>query len=321
MKKKFDTTLILEANDFDASAIERIRNFSDNLAFGLSDVQRPTGVEVIITRLKYYIDDEFVSPFPKLKYILSPTTGETHISPAILNHNIIKVITLKNHTRLLWNITSTPELAWGLFLNLARNVVTAFDSVKNNVWDRDQFKGRQINGMKIGIIGFGRVGQKIAQYAQCFGCDIIWNDPNPTCSDNLKQATNTKLFTLAKQSDAVFICASYRSGDTPIVTEKFLKNTAKKPFLINTSRANLIDEKAVCAALEKGTITAIATDVLKGEEQGTQSHSEILLRSLNHDDVLITPHIAGCTVEAMSLTENIILDVFLNELSVYSRAE
>ena len=139
MKKKFDTTLILEANDFDASAIERIRNFSDNLAFGLSDVQRPTGVEVIITRLKYYIDDEFVSPFPKLKYILSPTTGETHIAPAILNHNIIKVA-FKNHTRLLWNITSTQNLPGACFLIWHETSLQLLTS-KNNIWDRDQFRG------------------------------------------------------------------------------------------------------------------------------------------------------------------------------------
>lgn len=311
MQNKNVGILILEPKDFNPKVIVRLKKMSKFLFLGLDDIKNFGDIQVIFIRLHHYIDEDFIQKFPNLKYILSPTTGVTHINPEVAQNASINIITLKDHTSKLDKITSTPELAWGLFINLVRKILESHASVKSGLWDREKFKGLQIKGMTVGIIGYGRIGKQIQVYAKAFGCDVIWFDIVNVKSDSSGRTNH--LIDIAENSDAIFICASYSIGDPILIDEKFLRKTKKKPYIINTARANLVDESSICHALDTKLIRGFASDVLTGEDEGQQSESPLLLRAEMNGDVLITPHIGGCTLDAMNATEEIILDLFVEE--------
>lgn len=318
MKPSLSGILILEPFDFNPNVLKQLINMSDVVYLGIEDTRDFNKVELIFTRLNYYIDDVLIKKFPNLKYILSPTTGLTHIDTSVVTNTDLQITTLKNHTSKLSGITSTPELAWGLFINLVRKISVSYESVKDGFWDRDKFKGTQLRGMNIGIIGYGRIGRQLSVYANAFGCDVAWYDVS---IGNIKDQTDSRfsnLSDIAKYSDAIFVCASYSMGDLFIIDDIFLNKVTNRPYIVNIARANLVDEFALCSALEANKIRGVASDVLTGEDIGNISKSPLLLRAQKYNDVLITPHIGGCTLEAMQLTEQFTFDIFLKELTYYA---
>ncbi|MDB2369502.1 hypothetical protein N9W92_00990 [Planktomarina temperata] len=311
----FSGILILEPEGFSVKVIDKLKARSENVFFGLDDATHCDIVDVIFVRLSRYIDTKFVNKFKNLKFIVSPTTGYTHFSSEILNSQSFKVLTLKNKTNELSAITSTPELAWGLMLSLVRNIPSAnCDVIKGN-WCRDKFKGKQISGLKIGIIGFGRVGQKLAEYAKAFGSEVVWTDlKNVTCDPDLL-VRQVDLCTIASSCDVIFVTASYTLGDKYIIDKNFLSEVKRKPFIINVSRANLLDEEATLRSLEMGRISGVAADVIDGDEIMDIQTSRLWRAAKMMQNVLLTPHIGGCTTQGMEFTEALAADLLFNELS------
>src|SRR5690606_10220706 len=103
-----------------------------------------------------------------LRYILTPTTGLNHIDMEMAARQGIKVISLKGETEFLSGIPSTAEHTWALLLSLLRKIPAAHKHVMSGKWERDEFKAHNLCHYKLGILGFGRVGKQIAEYARVF---------------------------------------------------------------------------------------------------------------------------------------------------------
>ena len=114
--------------------------------------------DVIVVRLRNYLDEEFFEKAIKLSYIVTNTTGHTHINLSCAKRNGVEILSLKGEKVFLSNITPTAELTWGLLLNLIRKVNKATVDVNEGIWNRYKYPGETLNGKTLGIIGYGRLG-------------------------------------------------------------------------------------------------------------------------------------------------------------------
>ena len=294
------SNLKLLQDNFEVIELDTPQNDSDEI---LKDV------DVIFAPLGYRCGKEKIAKMPNLKVIASNTTGEPHINREYAEQKNVKVVSLKYEQEFLGTITPTAEHTWGLLLALTRNTPWAFQSVLGGVWNRRLFGGRKmISRMTIGIVGLGRLGKMIAEYAQAFQMQkILYFDPfveNPS-SENLHRCDTLKQ--LIQESDVVTLHVPVEKNTEKMFNKETFLNFKKGSIFINTSRAELVDENAMIDALESCILSGAAVDVFEGEFK--ENHNELLQKSRllkyakENNNLLITPHIGGSTIDAWEETE------------------
>ena len=255
----------------------------------------------IITRLAYRIDYDFLAQAKKIKFIATATTGLNHIAEGL----DLEIISLKGERDFLNKITPTAEHTWGLIIALARQYKKAFSSVESYFWDRDQNLGMQLFGKTIGIIGLGRLGFMVAQYAQAFGMRVLYYDIKQMNVDFREEL----LSSLLEKSDVVTIHLPFDSETRDFISHDELSLMKRNALLINTARGEIVNEDALLYALESGYIGGAALDVLNGEvtwKGKVPHHNKLIKYAKNNENLLITPHIGGACPDAMRMTEQFI---------------
>jgi len=185
-------------------------------------------------------------------------------------------------------------MALALTLSSLRNVVRSSKSVLHGSWDYTKFIGRQFNSLTVGIIGYGRLGRMYAKYCKALGSKIIVYDPYVKVKNNY--FTNNINF-LFKKSDIVSLHVHLNKKNRNIINSKKLNLMKSNVLIINTSRGELINEKNLIKFLKKNPKAKFATDVVSNEI--LKRKSNLLIRmAKNNDQIIITPHIGGMTVEA-----------------------
>ena len=257
----------------------------------------------IVVRLGITLNKEFLSRFNRLKFAATITTGTDHINTQYCKKEGIQLISLKEHTEFLEEIHATPEHTWGLLLSLMRKIPWAFDSVRKGIFDRKDFFGRELYKKCFGIIGFGRVGKILAQYAYSFGMDVIV-DELKEIEEDMYKVKSVPLEKLLKTADIISINLPLNKSTRHFLKEEHFKLMKKNAVLINTSRGAIIDEGALLIALENNDIAGAALDVLEHEslEQGVSSGHPLIKYARRNQNLLISPHIAGSTIESMEET-------------------
>lgn len=305
--------LILEPSNYSKKALEIYSNEGNIFFFNNIDDSISKIIDVIICRLNINIDSKFIDIFPKLKYIVSPTTALNHIDCEYACLKDIEIYSLRNIKNKINNITSTSELAIGLFFSLIRNIVDASNNVSfKKKWNRDSFRGRQIYGnFNIGIIGFGRIGEQIYRFLKPYNLNFYVHDKIETDQMILHNITNQNINTLVEKADSIFLCASYNNNDEPILDRNFFDKLKKSLYIINTSRGELIDEDALCDALVNGKVSGFACDVLTNELSKNFLRNNKIIQLCESNKIIVTPHIGGCTFEAMMETESQIAENFI----------
>lgn len=301
---------ILEFENYSTKAISTYSRAGD-VVFGEQPNYITKDVFCLVVRLSIKIDRVFLSRYPNLKWIASPTTGITHIDIPYASERNIKTITLRNCYDEIASITSTPELTLGLILSLIRNINFAYESVKRGEWERERFLGRQLSELNIGIIGFGRVGKQLSTYTNSIFKKTFFYDLHDIVLNKrgFEAIELNSVEKLCSKSDVIVLCASYNFGDPVIISrELFEKGYFTGKYLINTARGELVDELAIKEALENNFLLGYATDVISNEFNINDSPIISCLGKLN---VIITPHIGGCTVDAMRETEEILANKFM----------
>lgn len=256
---------------------------------------------VLVIGIGHVIDREMIDKAPNLKIIASATTGLDHVDLKYAQQQNITVLSLKGETEFLRSITPTAELSLGLMIALIRNTHAAYESVKRNEWDRDAYEGHTLSGKTLGVIGIGRLGSLMAEYGKALGMDVIYTDPEVDSIDYKKVSFNDVI----KQSDVISIHVHLNDENERMFNAKVFEQMKSTAFLINTSRGQIVDESALLAALATGTIAGYATDVLANELSFPDSLAEnpLITYAREHDNVIITPHIGGMTVEAREATD------------------
>lgn len=166
--------------------------------------------------------------------------------------------------------------------------------------DRAARRSRQLGGLTVGIVGFGRIGRMVAQLVRGFGARLVAADPLVAAAD--AAAAGVELVTLEELLEVADLISLHAPGDGVLVDEAFVRRTRSDAVLVNTARAALVDEAAVAAALRSGHLGSYAADVV-GDEGATGAaalDSPLLAADLAECTVL-TPHIAAQTLEAVDL--------------------
>lgn len=256
--------------------------------------------DVVIVRLRHQVDVELLDAAQSLKVIVSATTGLDHIDMECAAQKNIAVLSLRGETEFLRSIPATAELTWGLLLALVRNIPSAHASVLKGEWQRDRFKGHDLAGMRLGIVGLGRIGEKIARYGLAFGMRITAYDPYRNDANPGIEMKNS-LTELLVDSDIVSIHVPLNQETVNLIGIKELSVMPRGSWLINTARGAIVNEPALLEALKSGHLAGAALDVLAGERKN-ERQSMIDYARL-HSNLLLTPHIGGATYESMQATE------------------
>lgn len=266
--------------------------------------------DALLVGLGLQIDREVIDAGAKLKAVATATTGLDHIDVAYAQVKGIEILSLRGETEFLNSITGTAELAWGMLIALYRRIPQAFDAVKRYEWDRDAFKGYNLYGKTLGIVGLGRLGRWMARYGKAFGMRVLFYDPivsQMEAGDYMK----VRLDKLLDESDAVSIHVHLLPETEGMIGADEFRKMKQGAYLVNTSRGKIVDEAALLAALQSGHLAGYATDVLADElsfpEQGFRNHP-LVEYSKKHENLIIVPHIGGMTHDSRIAT-----DVFMAE--------
>ena len=252
-------------------------------------------IDILIVRLQKRIDMTILRRFPSLKMIISATTGSDHLDMESLQSAGIELVSLRDHTNFLKTIPSTAEFTWALICALIRNLPAAYEDVALGNWNRDKFRGFQLYNKKIGIIGLGRVGQKVAKYGNAFDMHVGYYDPFVDSTLHLRY---NSLDELLESCDIITVHVHLNEDSYHLLNHDNLSKVKKGSLLINTSRGNVWDEEALVDVFNTGKIKGIASDVLS-DELGVIHKSALWRLQQKGANVIITPHIGGATYDAM----------------------
>jgi len=193
------------------------------------------------------------------------------------------------------NTNAVAELAIALMLGISRKVPQAHHSLRTGVWEKESLKGTELSFKTLGILGCGKIGQRVADLARRgFDMQVVGYDMKPCIESTIKLASKEEVL---EKADYVTI---HTGGKEVIVGESELKLMKPTAFLINTSRGANVDETALYKALKEKTIAGAALDVYVDEPRIDGAEFKSNLRDL--DNVVFSSHLGASTVEAQRET-------------------
>jgi len=301
--------LITESREFAAEALECLRRVGNPI---LADVNREDlllavrEADVLWVRLRHRIDAEVMAAAPQLKVIATPTTGLNHIDLEAAESLGVSVLSLRGETEFLKEIRATAELTVGLMLALLRHIPAAVNDVDGGGWDRDSFKGRDLHGKTVGIVGYGRLGKMVARLLKPFGVRLLATDRHPEAGAG--DADCLPLPQLLREAEIVTLHVNLCPETTGFFGAEQFARMKKGAWFVNTSRGELVDETALLDALRSGQLAGAALDVLRNETSAGMGNHPLVAHAREHGNVIITPHMGGCTKESMEKTELFLAD-------------
>ncbi|MCX6360317.1 MAG: hydroxyacid dehydrogenase [Armatimonadetes bacterium] len=298
--------VVAESDGFSPAAAERLRGLGD-VAFadadraGLAALVRDA--DVLWVRLRHRIDADLLAAAPRLRAIVSPTTGLNHIDLDEAARRGVAVLSLRGETEFLRTVRATAEHTVGLLLALVRRIPGAARHVSAGGWNRDAFRGGELYGKTAAVVGYGRLGRIVAGYLAAFGMRVAAVDPNVEAAD---VDPGTRLCALGEalaEADVVTLHVNLDATTTGLFGAERFAAMRAGALLVNTARGELLDEAALLSALEQGRLAGAALDVLADERSDGMGGRPLVEYARTHDNLIITPHIGGATRESMAKTE------------------
>lgn len=317
--------LHLESYNYSESSLQKIRELG---VLTTSDIKDEAGLikhlsenkyDVIFTTLGYFLGEKMLSNQKVLKYIVTPTTGLNHIDLEYAKKRGIEVISLKGESEFLQNVKSTAEHTWALLLGLVRQIAKASAHTAKGNWNRQSLMCDELNTKTLGIIGYGRLGKIISQYAKAFGMQILVYDRNAARKDEAGKAglQVVEMNSLLQQADMVLLMVSYNPENENMIGEKEFDTMKEGVYFVNTARGEMVDETALLRALQSGKIKGAALDVLKNDsswKNEVPSPHPLIDYAASHSNLIITPHIGGYGKVSIHLTREFITEKFLKRI-------
>ncbi len=261
----------------------------------------------IVLRSRFKIDKAFLDAATNLKFIGRVGAGLENIDCEYAEQKGIKLIAAPEG-----NKTAVAEHALGMLLNLMNKLSYVDKEVRNGVWKREENRGIEIEGKTVGIIGYGNMGKAFAQRLKGFNCKVICYDIKPNMGDG--NAQQVSLDYLQLHSDIL----SLHTPETPdthhYVNKDFINGFAKSFWLINTARGKSVCTNDLVDALKLGKIKGAGLDVLEYEKSSFENmfSDNELPESFRYliiaENVLLSPHIAGWTIESKEKLAQVIVD-------------
>lgn len=186
---------------------------------------------------------------------------------------------------------SVAELAIGHMFAIARHIHIANVTLRQGQWNKKSYKGIELAGKTLGLIGYGRIAREVGTRARALGMEVVYYDLLGPYQH--EESEYRKMDQLLAEADFISLHIPYDAEKGPSLTKKEFEKMKDGVYLINTARGGVVCEEALLESLDSGKVAAAAVDVF--EEEPT--HNEALCA---HPKVSLTPHIGGSTKEAQS---------------------
>ena len=264
----------------------------------VKDLLSSTPIDTIVcnpNQQTYKIDKELLEN-TQVNTINSCSTGLNHIDLDYCKKNNIEIQCHKNDYKLINQLPSTSELAFGLMLSLLRNIPECNNHVSRYCWDYTQFMGRQIKDLTIGIIGYGRLGKMMYNFCEAFGANVKTYDPYLI---GYSSPNSLSLEDMFQKCDVISLHVHVTDETKYMINKDLLGLAEKDLYIINTSRGEIVNETDIVKALNTNKLTGYGTDVIENEFNDI-TKSPIIKAMNKGKNIIVTPHIGGMTIEGQT---------------------
>ncbi len=260
----------------------------------------------IVIRSRFDIDADFIDKAVNLKFIARVGAGLESIDQEYAAKKGITLISSPEGNR-----NAVGEHTLGMLLSLFNKLNKADREVKAGNWLREDNRGLEVDGKTIGIIGYGNMGKAFAKKLRGFDCKVLCYDIKEGMGDENAQQVTLENF--RSEVDVVSLHTPWTPLTNKMVDNDFINGFIKPFWLLNTARGRSVVTKDLVHGLKSGKILGAGLDVLEFEKLSFESlfTSEMpqeLKQLLAMDNVLLTPHVAGWTVESKTKLAQVIVD-------------
>ncbi len=260
----------------------------------------------IIIRSRFAIDKQFLDAASNLKFIGRVGAGLENIDVDYAKQKGITLIAAPEGNR-----NAVGEHTLGMLLSLFNKLNKADHEVRNGLWQREANRGIELDGKTVGLMGYGNMGKSFAKKLQGFDVDVLCYDINEHKGD--KNAKQVSLQELQQKSDVLSLHTPQTPETLGMVNSKFIDQFHKPFWLINTARGKSVVTNDLVDALKSGKILGAGLDVLEYEKSSfedmfTSEMPAAFQYLMKADNVLMTPHVAGWTVESKEKLAQTIVD-------------
>jgi len=258
---------VLICDPIDSGGVELLKNFRFEIVMkpGISyeDLKNEVAdYHVLIVRSRTKVTREIIDAGKNLRIVARAGAGVDNIDVEYAEKKGVRVICASEAVA-----TAVAELTIGLIISLARQIPKADHAMRDKKWIKGKIEGWELQGKTIGIIGFGRIGRKVARRARAFGMKIMVSELNSPPEDLLREldAQLVPLEELLRKSDVVTLHVPLTPQTHHMIGKSEIQRMKNGAYIINTSRGPVIDENALLEALKTGKIAGAALDVYEKE--------------------------------------------------------
>lgn len=307
-----DKGIDVEVREWSHDSIEKLQE--DNLRVeqeGAEAVTLPAAlledaddVEILITQFAP-VNTAVLDKLPKLKYIGVLRGGVENVNQQVALARGIEVMNTPGR-----NARSVAEFTVGMMLAEMRNIARSHDALRDKFWRKDSPNHQaipELGGKVVGLVGLGHIAQLVAGFLSAFGTEIIFYDKYVSGHERYEKVDT--LDELVTRADVVSLHARMTPETENLINAHHFALMKSSAIIVNTARSGLINEEDMVAALKAGKIMGAALDTFDDEPLADDS----AFYSLNN--VTITPHIAGSTIDAFSNSPKLFAEILLKKLS------
>ena len=271
--------------------------------------------DVLIMRVDPAINKEILDAAKNLKVIGVCSVGLNHIDMDTAKAKVIQVFNAPG-----MNANAVAELTISKMLDLSRHTIPANYDVKvNKNWDKHKFVGRELRGKTLGILGFGRIGQRVGELGRAFKMNIVAYDPYlPAHVFEEQQATSMSIDEVLKTSDYVTIHMPLTPETKNLFNAKSIAEMKPDAVVLNMARGGIVNEQDMYEALKAGKIGGYASDVMENElaagglTEGATFDSPLF----ECDNFIVTPHLGAQSTDASRDIAGLIISKVKEALSL-----
>ncbi|WP_027909128.1 2-hydroxyacid dehydrogenase [Pseudomonas sp. URMO17WK12:I4] len=257
--------------------------------------ERGAEIDIVVTSARYGCTAEQLAQMPNLKAICSFGVGHDSIAVEEAKARGIAISTTPDVLN-----ECVADTAIGLIIDTARQFAASDQHVRQGKWLKGQYPlTRKVSGKKLGIVGFGRIGKEIAKRAAGFDLDIRYHNRRPDPSTDYAYEADLKA--LSRWADFLVLACPGGASTHHLIDAEVLAALGAQGILVNISRGSVVDEQALVAALQAGTLGGAGLDVFEDEPRVP----EALFAMPN---VVLLPHVGSATEETRLAMENLVFD-------------
>jgi D-3-phosphoglycerate dehydrogenase len=268
------------------------------------------GYDAIVVRSATKVTAEVIEASPRLKVVARAGAGLDNIDVEAAARRGVKVVNVPEAVA-----NAVAELTLALMLSLLRSIPQAVESLRAGRWDKKVFVGRELAGMTVGVVGLGNIGTLVAEKLVALGARVIAYRRNRQLLEReaarIGVHAASSLEELLRRSELVTLHVPYTAETHHLINSANIRLLPKGSYLVNTSRAWIVEGRALLEALNSGVLEGAAVDVHYHEPPREEWEWELI----RHPRVIATPHIGAQTREAGERISELLAEKLLAELS------